>query len=509
MGSWLKRNAWLVAIACAYLYIFPHFPKTRNANELPRVYLVKAMVDDHTFAIDRGVKRWGKTVDVADAGGHSYSNKAPGSSMLVAPVYAVVSLFGDPSLDFTVWLCRIVAGIIPTLLFLRLLSRFLERYAPDEQVRRVVVVAYALGSMAMTFSVMFISHQLSAVVVGSCWILALEHVDRKRGIRALIAAGLLAGCAPLVDYQAAFAIPVIAIHVIVKLRGRTRGEYAKIVGIAAAAAALPIAILLVYHAAAFGSPLCTGYDPACVQTPFANLQSQGFLGLASFRMHSFIGSTVAPDNGLFALAPWLLLAIPGAVLLWKRDRGTTITCCTLAILYLAFVSSLAMWRAGWSVGPRYITVMLPFLLPLVATALQAWREKWWLFGIAAGTILVGIAIYSISSATFIPWPDELRLPDRVEHVQNPFYEVSLRVLADGGGAPNVLSAIVGGPRLIGLIPYFAIVFGLAGWTIYKVAGWRPLAIAGGVALAILAGYSLFPATPHADHLFERVVFFMT
>lgn len=508
MGPWLKRNAWLIAIACAYLYIFPHFPKTKNANELPRVYLVKAMVDDHTFAIDGGVKRWGKTPDVADAGGHSYSNKAPGSSMLVAPVYAAFSLFGELGLDFTVWLCRIVAGVIPTLLFLRLLSGFLERYA-DPVVVRVVVIAYALGSMAMTFSVMFIAHQLSAVVVGACWILALDYADRRRGVRALIAAGLLAGCAPLVDYQAAFAIPVIAIHAIVKLRGRTGAEYARILGIAAAAAAIPIAILLAYHHAAFGSPLCTGYDPACVKTPWEGLQNQGFLGLSSFRLRSFVGSTVAPDNGLFTLAPWLLLAIPGAVLLWKRDRAMTITCSTLAVMYIVFVSSLAMWRAGWSVGPRYITVMLPFLLPLIAVALQHWKARWWLFGIAAGTIFVGIAIYAISSATFIPWPDELNYQGRLEPVRNPFYEVSLRLLADGRAAPNVLSALLGDRGLLGVIPYLVLVFGIAAVALRRVAGWKPLALGAGLALALLAGYSQFPATTHADELFVRVVRFMT
>lgn len=504
MGPWLKRNAWLIAIACAYLYIFPHFPKTRNANELPRVYLVKAMVDDHTFAIDRGVKRWGKTADVADAGGHSYSNKAPGSSMLVAPVYAIVALFGEPSLDFTVWLCRIVAGVIPTLLFLRLLSKFLERYA-DQAVVRVVLIAYALGSMAMTFSVVFISHQLSAIVVGSCWILALDYVDKKRGIGALIAAGLLAGCAPLVDYQAAFAIPVILIHAIVKLR---REDYVRTLGIAVGAALIPVAILLAYHHLAFGSPLCTGYDPACVKTPWEGLQNQGFLGLSAFRLHSFVGSTVSPDNGLFSLAPWLLLAIPGAVLLWKRDRATTITCAVIAVMYIVFVSSLAMWRAGWSVGPRYITVMLPFLLPLVATALQQWKAKWWLFGIAAGTILVGIVIYSLSSATFIPWPDEMGYQGRTELVKNPVFEITLRLLAEGHAAPNVLSAIgVGG--VIGLLPYLALVFGLVGYAVQRVAGWRPVAVAVGVALAILAIYSQLPATLHADELFVRIVRFMS
>lgn len=218
---------------------------------------------------------------------------------------------------------------------------------------------------------------------------------------------------------------------------------------------------------------------------------------------------MAPDNGLFTLAPWLLLAIPGAILLWKRDRAATITCSTVAIMYIVFVSSLAMWRAGWSVGPRYITVMLPFLLPLIATALQQWRAKWWLFGIAAGMILVGIAIYSISSATFIPWPDEMNYQGKLELVRNPFYEISLRLLADGRAAPNVLTAVIGDNGLIGVIPYLALVFGLAGYALHRVAGWKPAALGAGVAVVLLVLYSQFPSTVHADELFVRVVRFMS
>jgi hypothetical protein len=70
--AWLLRNGWLIAIAAAYLYVFPYFPRIHSANELPRVYLVKAMAEDGTFAIDRGVARWGATADVSPWGGHQY-----------------------------------------------------------------------------------------------------------------------------------------------------------------------------------------------------------------------------------------------------------------------------------------------------------------------------------------------------------------------------------------------------------------------------------------------------
>src|SRR5437764_15295702 len=93
------RHGWLVAIAGVYLYLFPYFPRIQSANELPRVYLVKAIVEDHTFAIDKQVATYGATSDLSKWDGHLYQNKAPGSSLLVVPVYAAVRLVaGEPSL---------------------------------------------------------------------------------------------------------------------------------------------------------------------------------------------------------------------------------------------------------------------------------------------------------------------------------------------------------------------------------------------------------------------------
>src|SRR5947207_11493454 len=109
MSTWrraLGGRGWLIAVAIAYLYVFPWFPRIQSANELPRVYLVKAIVEDHTFAIDRGVAIWGTTADVSPSGGHLYSNKAPGSSLLAVPAYAVVrAVAGEPGLTATVWIC--------------------------------------------------------------------------------------------------------------------------------------------------------------------------------------------------------------------------------------------------------------------------------------------------------------------------------------------------------------------------------------------------------------------
>jgi len=194
------RYGWLAAIAIVYLYVVPYFPRIHSANELPRAYLVKAIVEDHTLAIDRGVARWGPTVDVSPSGDHQYSNKAPGSSLLAVPVYAAVrAVSGEPSLAVTLWLCRVFAGIVPMLAFLWFLWGFLARFAPDPGVRRLVLYAYAFGSLAMTYSILFYSHQLGAICIASAWILAAEVAEQRRGLAAMAVAGFLAGAAPLVD----------------------------------------------------------------------------------------------------------------------------------------------------------------------------------------------------------------------------------------------------------------------------------------------------------------------
>ncbi|HMG21814.1 MAG TPA: hypothetical protein VK607_10870 [Kofleriaceae bacterium] len=488
----LARHGWLAAIAVAYLYVFPWFPQIHSANELPRVYLVKAIVDDHTFAIDRGVATWGATADVSPSGGHLYSNKAPGSSLLAVPAYAVVrAVAGEPGLVATLWICRVFAGVLPMLGFLWLLWGFLARFAPDPGVRRTVLVAYALGSLAMTYSILFYSHQLAAICVASAWIVAVDVVERRRGPAAMAAAGLLAGAALLVDYQAVFAALPVAVYAVVALR--PGAVLARGLAAAALGAAPPIALLLAYHAICFGSPWRTGYDAS---TTFAAFHQHGLLGITALRAEALWGSLGRPDNGLIALSPWWLLAIPGCAALWRRgERAQAAIAIAVAAIYLLFISSINFWRGGWEVGPRYIAAMLPFLLPPVAAQLQAWAARPVRFGIAAGLIGVGVAIYALSSATFPYWPDTVR---------HPLYDVTFQLLGENLTAPN-LGAAMGIHGIAGIAPYLAVVLGALGAAVWRTAGARGLAVAVAVAGAILAGYRWVPhGEPRADQAYRSV-----
>jgi hypothetical protein len=232
----------------------------------------------------------------------------------------------------------------------------------------------------------------------------------------------------------------------------------------------------------FGSPLATGYNFAVT---YGSDHDHGLLGMTTPTWTAFAGTMLAPDNGFLALAPWWLLAIPGGIALWRTDRGTVIVAAVIAVIFIYFISSLGFWRAGWEIGPRYITAMQPFLLPLVCAALVRWRDTPLAIGAASGAIIAGVVVYSVTSATLPYWPDAIK---------NPLYDVTFRLLRDGASAPNVGGAL-GLPGLAGIAPFLVGIAALVGWAITRASSRRGLAVGVLVGVALIAAFALAPHNP--------------
>src|SRR5690242_2762920 len=82
------RLSW--GVFALLLFSFAYFYQAGGWNENTRFDLVRAIVEDHTIAIDR---YHGNTGDKASYEGHYYSDKAPGLSLFAVPLYAIVRLF--------------------------------------------------------------------------------------------------------------------------------------------------------------------------------------------------------------------------------------------------------------------------------------------------------------------------------------------------------------------------------------------------------------------------------
>ena len=269
------------------------------------------------------------------------------------------------------------------LLFLWWFRRELPRFADDERARRAGFLAFALGSMALPYGLLFYSHAPAMACAGGAFLLAL--------LARPMLAGLLAGAAVVFDYQSVLAAAVVGVYV-----GWRRPR--DLVRFALGGAA-PAVLLLYYHWAAFGSPLRTGYafaaDPA---------QKRGFLGVVGPNWKAFGQALVAPDNGLLFLAPWTVLAVVGVVA--GRRRAETWVCAAAAVLYILFIGSTVpeFGRGGWSVGPRYIAAAVPFLAWLAARGLDVIEPRPVARTVGHAIILIGVFVHVVAATTYPHWP---------------------------------------------------------------------------------------------------------
>jgi hypothetical protein len=449
-----RTLAAFAGVAFVYLYSFPYFAQVHNANEVPRIELTEAMVDHGHFYID-DANAHEPVVDVAgplsvdahgkvllgDPHGHVYSNKAPGQSFLGIPFYLLAKLWArahgraQPTAAEITFALRVGTGALPSLLFLPLLWALLGLLFPGEETvasRRIALCAYALGTMALQYSILLYSHQLSAVGVGSAYALCALRARGRGRDWWVAAAGFLASFATACDYQAAFVAAPVFVYALVTVKSR-----AKTAAWFAAGGLPPAVLLLYYHTACFGRPWRTAYSYTLA---FMHFHEQGFLGLRGPAWVAFKGSLWAPDNGLFFFSPFLLLAIPGLVLMLRKSRGPSnradgVLSLWVLAFFVYFVSSIAMWRGGWEIGPRYVTVALPFLCAPVVALLEAAREARVGRGLAVGLCLASIAIYVTACSTFPLYQDDAGY-------KNPLYEVTFRLLG-GGYAPYNLGRVVG------------------------------------------------------------------
>lgn len=112
------------------------------------------------------------------------------------------------------------------------------------------------------------------------------------------------------------------------------------------------------------------------------------------------GNLISPARGLFIFSPVFALSIYGTVLGIKKRICPDLTLCILVILLLHWliISSFRHWWGGWSIGPRFFSDMIPYLVFLLSPVLNAISSltglrQWLLAGAMLATSLVSVLIH--------------------------------------------------------------------------------------------------------------------
>jgi hypothetical protein len=488
------------ALVALYVLLFPYHPGLRSPNELCRLWQTRALVEYGTLDINRALRDFGYVGDLSVKDGKYYPSKAPLLSFAAVPVYSVLRAAGGGFLLAVrevplVFFSRLLLTVLPTLLLLGLVRRFLGAYVSTE-VADAVTVTYGLGSLAFSYSLLFMSHQTTAVLLfGGFYALWRVARDEWREGGYLVA-GACAGATVAAEYTGALGVLGLVLYAGLSVfwraespreRGRRlpRGAGLALLG------ALPfVAGLMLYHQAAFGHPLETGYKHLN-DAAYQPWHLGGFLGIRYPDPRAFALSYVSPLRGLFTLSPFLLLALPGLVTLGREARTRpemrAHLWLTVALLigYTYFTSSFSYDSWGWTTGPRHLTGLVPFLLLPVGLLLERLRSAGHGAWVGAAAALCTASIVFTGLATFVNY-----VPDDVSNV---FLGLAVPLLRAGYVPPNVLN-LLGLPNPVAGLALGLLLLGVALWVFARLAwareerpGRAPL-LAGLAALAVLLGF---------------------
>lgn len=464
----------------SYAYFFPRWA---DWNQNSRLDLTLAIVETGSFAID---PYHDNTGDKLFFRGRYYSDKAPGLSFAAVPLVAILRPVVDvdpiaplldrvgasPAFQATLnpegtgaardkvlfaavqYAATLALVSLPSALLGLMLYHFMRRFTLHTRPRAALVLAYGLGTVALPYSTVFYSHQLGAVLTFAAFFLVFR-VHREGAPRwHLWAAGALLGFSILSENPAAVMALAIGLYAVFALRDWKAG-------LPLALAALPfILVWLGYNYARFGDPLELGYR---YHATFTRHAASGPAGFAGFRFQALWDITFSPYKGLFFRSPFLLLAFPALVKVWRAGRFRLEMLAALAVVlaYFLHAASFYDWGGGHTAGPRYLVAMLPFFLFPLITLLDAplWRRLF--IPLAAASVIL-VTAETLAGQHF-PY----------QELRNPWVEYIWPSWRSGDIARN-LGAALGLSSWYGLLPLL-LVIGVSAWILFKGLDLRPRA----------------------------------
>jgi hypothetical protein len=490
-----------------YVLAFPYHPGLRSPNELSRLMQSRALVDFGEPSLNRAMRVYGPVGDLSYRDGRFYPSKAPLLSYAAAPIYAVLRLFAGnqpgvvPEIPL-IFFSRLLLTILPTLVTLAFLRRFLSVYV-DSGTADLVVVFYALGTLAFSYSIQFLSHQTSASFLFLAFYAGWRWAREEAQPRNLVLLGFLAGTAVAAEYTSAMAAGLLALWILVARGGSARSRILAL-SLVAAGAVVPLALLGAYHARCFGSPLETGYKHLA-DAAYQPWHLGGFLGIRTPDPRALVLSLFSPLRGLFSLSPGLLVALPGLPLLWQartrfRELGSiSLLTGALLVSYLYFTSSFSYGSWGWTTGPRHMTGLVPFLLLPTALLLRN-LESPVAIGCARGLLAASVLVTGwVTLVNYIP-----------DDVSEPLFGLVLPLARRGYLVPSVL-CFLGIPNPWSGLLFMGAILALAAWVL--LAGTSALSgratLTGAAVVALVLGahrvsYRDTPGDRGARELLSRV-----
>lgn len=390
----------------AFLLLALAVTQDGGTNPLSRFAAMRAITENNTLHINQYTDwtlDWSKSPN-----GNHYSNKAPGANLLGLPVFAATELLVAPLEDrkrdekgrrpqpgyFQSIVLILCLQLLPFCWLILLISRWLESNGVSVWKIHLFAVASLFGNTAAILMNSWFGHGLAAWLM-----LAFSWLTLRKSYAA---AGLALGFSVLTDYGGTLALP-FALGFVWVVANRSAASLARF----CLGGLLPAALWVWYHSAAFGGPLQIA--SLYINPEQLNEGAPSIFQQAEILIQLLFG----PVRGLLVTQPWVLVA--GGMFLFsgravpKEQRAHEWFCLATLAALLVLSSSTFNWHAGFTPGPRYLSVIFPSIA--LALALRPISNVW----IPSVALSVGLALafrgliypFSILAPPDALWPTHI------------------------------------------------------------------------------------------------------
>jgi hypothetical protein len=362
------------------------------------------------------------------------------------------------------WAMRIFGTQIPCFLFLVWFERYLRSFTQDPAIRYAAVAAAGLGTNFLAYVHMFASHSIYAAIAFLAFATIESELRKSQGdpkririSRALFAGFCTSACVAL-EYQALFLTLVLTLFATLSFWSPLRALFwliGAIPGLRGARRLVPLGAsvnptrilafgvggllniphVMYFHWAAYNNPFTPGHQK--LETArFASEHQMGLWGILWPTWDHIKALAIDPGFGFFGMSPFMWIGLIGAPLILFGPRtgtgliGTggaspasyrthmrviTLVCLAGMAVVIGVNAGFVEWRAGWTVGPRYLVVCAPFFAFLGAITLermaQGSRAKRAIArGVGGGLALAGVVTIGTVGLLIDTLPETIARP---------------------------------------------------------------------------------------------------
>ncbi len=376
-------------LSCYYLDVWI------TPNTACRAIPVLTLYEDKTIVVDKYKDYAG---DVSKINDHYYSNKAPLTSFIVYPVYALYKALGLPEFKDTTLrkypiydyaykeadgivhtpdarsfvlpksasifvLGDLICGVLPFVITL-LLALFAIKRTSTKVSPVVIVMLSFYASYVFAYAGVYTGHLLSGVFALSAYILL-----KKKNY---VLSGILLGLGVATEFTVGILVPVWALLILTNENPKDAWVKKLTKPVLFGLGLIPgMAIVLYYNYHLTGSVFKTPYNYEIHQQK----QDASELGFNAPTLSAFWGLVFSAYRGVLIYAPVLIFMlfyvikngyqnsfknIKNKISLLSTGMKNYLLLTTVA--YLLLISAYYQWPGGWALGPRYLIPMVMIVL---------------------------------------------------------------------------------------------------------------------------------------------------